>query len=234
MILSHAGMPKTTPPVGSPGAFRPQRKRLASVAKRAVDIIASLAGLALVAPIIAVAGAAISIFDGGPVFWKQGRTGVNGTIFTLWKLRTMSEATDTSGRLLEDDARLTRVGALLRAWSLDELPQLWNVLKGDMSLVGPRPLLPSYVPRYNQFQRRRHEVKPGITGWVQVNGRNALTWEEKFDLDVWYVDHCSLWLDIKILVLTLLKVLQRDGISQKGHATMPEFTGTVGITRQHE
>jgi lipopolysaccharide/colanic/teichoic acid biosynthesis glycosyltransferase len=138
----------------------------------------------------------------------------------------MSEATDASGCLLNDDARLTGIGAVLRAWSVDELPQLWNVLRGDMSLVGPRPLLPAYLPRYNEVQRRRHEVKPGITGWAQVRGRNALTWEQKFELDVWYVDHQSLWLNIRILFLTALKVLSRDGISQQGHATMSEFLGS--------
>ena len=212
--------------MGSPGSIRPRRKRFGCVAKRALDIIASLAGLAFVIPIIAVAGAATVILDGGPIFWRQGRTGIDCTVFTLWKLRTMSEATDASGCLLNDDARLTRIGAVLRAWSVDELPQLWNVLRGDMTLVGPRPLLPAYLPRYNQFQRRRHEVRPGITGWAQVRGRNALTWEQKFELDVWYVDHQSLWLDIRILFLTALKVLSRDGISQQGHATMSEFLGS--------
>jgi lipopolysaccharide/colanic/teichoic acid biosynthesis glycosyltransferase len=154
--------------------------------------------------------------------------------FTFLKLRTMTDARDAQGILLPDEQRLSALGRFLRASSLDELPQLWNVLKGDMSLVGPRPLLPEYLARYNTHQRRRHEVKPGITGWAQVNGRNALTWEEKFDLDVWYVDHCSLWLDVKILWLTLLKVLHRDGISHDGHATMPEFMGTSNVTGQHE
>ncbi|HXK02684.1 MAG TPA: sugar transferase, partial [Verrucomicrobiae bacterium] len=136
-------------------------------------------------------------------------------------------ARDSAGRLLPDEQRLTPLGRFLRRTSLDELPQLWNVLKGDMSLVGPRPLLPEYLPRYNSHQRRRHEVKPGITGWAQIHGRNTLAWERKFDLDVWYVDHRSLWLDIKILWLTVLKVIRREGISQNGHATMPEFTGTA-------
>ncbi|HTX64229.1 MAG TPA: sugar transferase, partial [Opitutaceae bacterium] len=136
-------------------------------------------------------------------------------------------ARDSAGRLLPDEQRLTPLGRFLRRTSLDELPQLWNVLKGDMSLVGPRPLLPEYLPRYNSHQRRRHEVKPGITGWAQIHGRNTLAWERKFDLDVWYVDHRSLWLDIKILWLTVRKVIRREGISQNGHATMPEFTGTA-------
>jgi lipopolysaccharide/colanic/teichoic acid biosynthesis glycosyltransferase len=144
----------------------------------------------------------------------------------------MTDARDSRGMLLPDEQRLTALGLLLRSSSLDELPQLWNVLKGDMSLVGPRPLLPEYVARYNAHQRRRHEVKPGITGWAQVNGRNALTWEDKFDLDVWYVDHQSLWLDFKILWLTLLKVLKREGISQDGHATMPEFMGSSSLERR--
>jgi sugar transferase EpsL len=143
----------------------------------------------------------------------------------LYKFRTMTGARDQTGKLLADEKRLTALGRFLRTTSLDELPQLWNVLKGEMTLVGPRPLLPEYLPRYNAFQRRRHEVKPGITGWVQVNGRNALTWEQKFDLDVWYVDHQSLGLDLKILWMTALKVIRRDGISQDGHATMPEFRG---------
>jgi lipopolysaccharide/colanic/teichoic acid biosynthesis glycosyltransferase len=136
--------------------------------------------------------------------------------------------------LRPDEQRLTALGRFLRGSSLDELPQMWNVLKGEMSLVGPRPLLPEYLPRYNTHQRRRHEVKPGITGWAQINGRNALAWERKFDLDVWYVDHSSLLLDTKILWQTLLKVMRHEGISQQGHATMPEFTGTASITRQHD
>jgi lipopolysaccharide/colanic/teichoic acid biosynthesis glycosyltransferase len=144
----------------------------------------------------------------------------------------MTDVRDQAGELLPDEQRLTVLGRLLRGTSLDELPQLWNVLKGDMSLVGPRPLLPEYLPRYTALQRRRHEVKPGITGWAQVNGRNSLTWEQKFDLDVWYVDHQSLWLDVKILWLTVLQVLRRDGISQQGHATMPEFMGSQAQSRR--
>jgi lipopolysaccharide/colanic/teichoic acid biosynthesis glycosyltransferase len=144
----------------------------------------------------------------------------------------MRDERDHNGVLLPDNQRLSRLGAFVRSTSMDELPQLWNVLKGEMSLVGPRPLLMQYLGRYTSQQARRHEVKPGITGWAQVNGRNALTWEEKFDLDVWYVDHCGLLLDLKILWLTLLKVFRRDGISQSGHATMPEFTGQLDHSRQ--
>ena len=171
---------------------------------------------------------------GKPVLFRQTRIGRRGKSFIFLKFRTMTGACDSHGKLLPDEQRLTAFGQFLRSSSLDELPQLWNVLKGDMSLVGPRPLLPEYVVRYNTHQRRRHEVKPGITGWAQVNGRNGLSWEEKFDLDVWYVDHWSLWLDIKIFCLTLLKVWQQDGISQNGHATMKEFMGTPKVSGQHD
>ena len=160
---------------------------------------------------------------GFPVFFCQTRPGKNGKLFKLIKFRTM---TDAQGTLLPDAKRITRFGKWLRASSLDELPELINVLKGEMSLVGPRPLLVQYLSRYTLEQARRHEVRPGITGWAQINGRNAISWEEKFKLDVWYVDHQSLWLDLKILALTLLKVVRRDGISAQGEATMPEFLGT--------
>lgn len=163
---------------------------------------------------------------GKPVIFRQLRVGRLEQTFTFYKFRTMTVERDATGSLLPDAHRLTPVGRFLRATSLDELPQLWNVLKGDMSLVGPRPLLPKYLPRYNGFQRRRHEVKPGITGWAQVNGRNTLSWDEKFEMDVWYVNNRSFRLDLKILWLTLLRVLRCDGISQPGHATMPEFKGT--------
>jgi sugar transferase EpsL len=151
---------------------------------------------------------------------------MNEKQFVLYKFRTMTDERDTEGRLLPDGERLTSVGRILRAASLDELPQLWNVLRGDMSLVGPRPLIVEYLPRYNERQRRRHEAKPGITGWAQIHGRNGISWEEKFDLDVWYVDHRSLWLDLKILAITLLRVVQREGITEAGHATASEFLGT--------
>ena len=161
-----------------------------------------------------------------PILFKQSRPGFNGKIFDIYKIRTMTNDCDKEGNLLIDELRLTKFGKFLRSTSLDELPSLWNVLKGDMSLVGPRPLLVEYLPLYSQKQSRRHEVKPGITGWAQVNGRNTINWDQKFDLDVWYVDNQSFWLDIKILFLTIKKVIKRDGISAKNSATMPPFKGT--------
>lgn len=163
---------------------------------------------------------------GSPVFFRQIRPGLHGRPFQMVKFRTMTDACTADGQLLPDVERLTAFGRFLRASSLDELPELWNVLKGDMSLVGPRPLLMDYLPLYSPEQLRRHDVRPGITGWAQINGRNALSWDEKFKLDVWYVDNRSLWLDIKILWLTVRKVLVRDGISAAGEATMPRFTGS--------
>jgi len=183
-------------------------------------LLAALAALLLL-PVMLVAALAILLSMGRPILFRHRRAGRYERIFTLYKFRTMKPGT------APDAERLTRLGRLLRAASLDELPQLWNVLRGEMSLVGPRPLLPDYLPRYSPSQRRRHAVRPGLTGWAQVHGRNALTWEQKFDLDLWYVDHRSLRLDLKILGLTLLAVVRRDGISQAGHATMPEFTGSV-------
>jgi lipopolysaccharide/colanic/teichoic acid biosynthesis glycosyltransferase len=159
------------------------------------------------------------------VFFMQYRPGRNEKLFRLIKFKTMNNKCDASGNLLPDAERLTAIGSFIRKTSLDELPQLWNVLKGDMSLVGPRPLLVEYLPLYNEHQKRRHEVKPGITGWAQVNGRNAISWQEKFDLDVWYVDHCSFSLDMKILWLTILKVFKREGINQAGQATVEKFNG---------
>ncbi|MGA2596470.1 MAG: sugar transferase [Bryobacteraceae bacterium] len=187
----------------------------------------SLAGAGLLAfsPLMLSLACLIRLRMGSPVLVRQIRIGYRGRQFRFLKFRTMTNARDSFGRLLPDERRLTPLGRFLRASSLDELPQMWNVLKGEMSLVGPRPLLPEYLPRYNARQRRRHDIKPGITGWAQVNGRNALTWERKFDLDVWYVDNWSLSLDVKILWMTLLKVIRREGISQHGHATMPEFMG---------
>lgn len=169
----------------------------------------------------------VFIFLGRPIFFSQLRPGLNGKPFKLIKLRTMKNSKDPNGIFLSDEQRLTKFGKFLRSTSLDELPELWNVLKGEMSLVGPRPLLMEYLPLYSPEQARRHEVRPGITGWAQVNGRNAIGWEEKFALDVWYVDHQSLWLDIKILWLTVKKVLVRDGISAAGEATMSKFTGST-------
>jgi len=197
------------------------------------DLLATVFLLVLLSPLMLIIGLCSLLLMGRPLLFRQVRPGFRGQPFTIHKFRTMHDLRDSQGRLLPDEQRLNRLGALLRQTSLDELPELWNVLKRDMCLVGPRPLLPEYLARYSAHQSRRHEVKPGITGWAQVNGRNALTWEEKFDLDVWYVDHYSLRLDIKILWLTLLKVLQRGGISHDGHATMPEFTGAVNVGRQH-
>lgn len=193
--------------------------------KRLVDILGSALGLAVLSPLLAGLACSIRFAMGRPVLFRHQRAGLHGKPFVLYKFRTMTDERGPDGELLPDALRLTRLGRFLRRWSLDELPQLWNVLKGDMSLVGPRPLLLEYVPNYNAFQRRRLAMKPGLTGWAQVNGRNALSWEEKFELDVWYVDHQSLWLDLKILAITLWQVLRGRGISQPGHATMPEFRG---------
>lgn len=194
--------------------------------KRLMDLcLASVALVLLALPMLVIA-LLVRLSLGSPVLFRQQRAGLHGKPFTLIKFRTMRDALDERGKLLPDEVRLTRFGKWLRHTSLDELPELLNVLKGEMSLVGPRPLLLEYLPRYNAQQARRHEVKPGITGWAQVNGRNALSWEEKFRLDVWYVDHWNIWLDIKILLLTLWKVLKREGISAEGSATMPVFMGT--------
>jgi sugar transferase EpsL len=195
------------------------------VLKRLVDVAVSATMLTITAPVIAASAAAIRLSMGAPVLFRQKRPGIGGKPFYVFKFRTMSSARDASGSLLPDAARMTRVGQFLRTSSIDELPQLLNVLRGDMSLVGPRPLLMQYLSRYTPEQSRRHDVLPGITGWAQVHGRNAITWEEKFALDIWYVENASFMLDMKILVLTALKVVRRDGISGEGHATMPEFMG---------
>lgn len=197
--------------------------------KRAVDGCTATGGLVVLAPLIGVTAAAIRISLGPPIFFVQQRPGKAARPFRLVKFRTMTDERDARGDLLPDDHRLTQVGRVVRSLSLDELPQLWNVLRGDMSLVGPRPLLMQYLPRYSALQARRHDVLPGITGWAQVNGRNALSWEEKFDLDVWYADHWSPWLDAKILAATVLKVLCREGISGDGQATMSEFMGSPNL-----
>lgn len=194
--------------------------------KRTVDVVASAALLALLLPLLAAVALAILATMGRPVCFRQSRSGLNGVRFTLIKLRTMAESFDIEGSPFEDDARLTRLGRWIRASSLDELPQLWNVLAGEMSLVGPRPLLPRYLNRYSQSQRRRLEVLPGITGWAQIHGRNALAWEPRFQFDIWYIDHWSLWLDFRILARTLASVVKREGISAVEHATMPEFQGS--------
>mgnify|MGYP003614806594 FL=1 len=193
--------------------------------KRLFDITAAFAALLLLALPLALLTWQVRRKLGSPAFFRQVRPGMHGQPFEMVKFRTMTDARGPDGALLPDADRLTPFGRFLRASSLDELPELWNVLKGEMSLVGPRPLLMEYLPLYSPQQARRHEVRPGITGWAQVNGRNALGWDEKFKLDVWYVDHRSLWLDIKILWLTVKKVLVREGISAAGEATMPRFTG---------
>ena len=181
--------------------------------------------LIIFAPIMLVLALLIINQMGRPVVFRQKRPGLGGQPFDLYKFRTMTDQRDSDGRLLPDEKRLTGLGKFLRRFSLDELPQLFNVLKGELSFVGPRPLLMQYLERYSPEQARRHEVKPGITGWAQVNGRNALSWEGKFELDVWYVDHQSFWLDVQIIALTIKKVLLREGISAQGEATMPRFTG---------
>jgi sugar transferase EpsL len=195
--------------------------------KRAFDLLGATLGLILMAPLMLVVALLIRINLGPPVLLRQRRPGYRGKPFVLYKFRTMSSARDAAGNLLPDEQRLTPVGRWLRRTSLDELPSLLNVLKGEMSLAGPRPLLLEYMDRYTPEQARRHEVPPGMTGWAQVNGRNALTWEEKFELDVWYVDHRNLWLDLWILWLTLIKVLRQEGITAPGHATMPEYRGRI-------
>ncbi len=194
--------------------------------KRLFDLFASFFGLLFLSPVIAIVAWKIRKNLGSPVLFKQVRPGKDTKPFQMVKFRTMRDAVDAAGNPLPDSERLTPFGNWLRSTSLDELPELWNVLKGDMSLVGPRPLLMEYLPLYNPEQYRRHEVRPGVTGWAQVNGRNAISWEEKFKLDVWYVNNQSFWLDIKILWLTVKKVLVRDGISAEGEATMSKFTGT--------
>lgn len=198
---------------------------MARAVKRLLDIVGAGLVLVLLSPLIALVATAVRIKLGAPVFFRQQRPGLGGKPFTIIKFRTMIDAADADGQPLPDSQRLPAFGRWLRSTSLDELPELWSVLKGDMSLVGPRPLLMHYLPLYSKVQARRHEVRPGITGWAQIHGRNALRWEEKFALDVWYVDHWSLSLDVKILAATLVQVAKRQGISAEGSATMPEFTG---------
>ena len=193
--------------------------------KRLLDFVVALLALVLLSPLLFLLAVWIRLTMGSPVLFRQTRPGLHGRPFTMYKFRTMTDARDAEGNLLPDDQRLTRFGRFLRSTSLDELPELINVLKGEMSLVGPRPLLMKYLDRYTPEQFRRHEVKPGITGWAQVNGRNAISWEEKFKLDVWYVDNWDLWLDLKILLMTLVKVFRREGIIHGSQATMPECRG---------
>lgn len=196
--------------------------------KRLIDFFVAFIGLIILSPLLILIALLVRVNMGAPVLFRQVRPGLHSRPFILYKFRTMRDLRDDEGRLLPDEMRLTRLGRILRSTSLDELPELFNVLKGEMSLVGPRPLLMEYLNRYTPEQARRHEVKPGITGWAQVNGRNAITWEEKFKLDVWYVDNWNLGLDLKILGMTFIKVLKREGISAGGHATMPEFRGSQG------
>jgi lipopolysaccharide/colanic/teichoic acid biosynthesis glycosyltransferase len=193
--------------------------------KRIFDIFGAAIGLALFMPLLLIVAVMIRLQLGSPVLFRQIRPGLHGKPFLMIKFRTMRDEVDTTGRQLPDSERLTRLGQFLRSSSLDELPELWSVLKGDMSLIGPRPLLMEYLPLYTTEQARRHEVRPGISGWAQVNGRNAISWEDKFILDVWYVDNRTLLLDLKIIWFTVAKVLKRDGISSAGEATMAKFTG---------
>jgi lipopolysaccharide/colanic/teichoic acid biosynthesis glycosyltransferase len=203
-----------------------RRDFYARYTKRVLDFLIAISALLLLAPTLFVVVLIVRVRLGSPVLFRQRRPGLRGRPFTLLKFRTMTDARDAQGKLLPDADRLTALGRFLRSTSLDELPELLSVLKGKMSLVGPRPLLMQYLERYTPEQMRRHEVRPGITGWAQVNGRNALTWEQKFALDVWYVDHLSLWLDVKIILLTVCKILKREGVSQPGQATMQEFMGS--------
>lgn len=194
--------------------------------KRLLDFFVAGSALIVLSPVLVLVAGAILLTMGRPILFRQPRGGRGGKPFQILKFRTMNAARDGSGALLPDAQRLTVLGRFIRATSLDELPQAWNVLTGDMSLVGPRPLLAAYVPRYNPRQRRRLEVRPGMTGWAQIHGRNALSWEEKFEHDVWYVEHHTFLLDLRILVATLINVFRRKGISAQGHATMPEFRGS--------
>jgi len=193
-----------------------------------LDLALTVPGFLLISPLLAILALLVRVRMGSPVLFRQVRPGLGGRPFTVYKFRTMVEARDAAGRVLADESRMTGIGRFLRSFSLDELPELGNVLRGEMSLVGPRPLLTAYLDRYTPEQARRHEVLPGMTGWAQVNGRNALTWEQKFEHDVWYVDHWSLWLDLRILAITMLKTLTREGISPPGQATAEEFWGSTG------
>lgn len=208
----------------------PEAPKRVRFSKRLLDLGLTIPGVILLSPVFAVIAVLVSITHGWPVVFSQLRAGYRGKPFSVYKFRSMTNEQGSDGQLLPDDLRITRLGKFLRSTSLDELPELINVIKGEMSLVGPRPLLVQYLDRYSPEQKRRHDVLPGITGWAQINGRNALTWEEKFRLDVWYVDHCSFWLDVKILLITIWKVIIREGISQPGQATAEEFMGNQGET----
>ena len=197
------------------------------ISKRIFDITLTIAGGLIISPVIVMTILLVYWYHGKPVLFRQLRPGYKGKPFLVYKFRTMTNKYDEQGNLLPDDQRLTQLGKFLRSTSLDEIPELINIIKGEMSLVGPRPLLMQYLDRYTPEQARRNEVLPGMTGWAQINGRNAITWEDKFRFDVWYVDHWSFWIDVKILILTLWKVVTREGISQPGHATAEEFMGTI-------
>jgi sugar transferase EpsL len=201
--------------------------------KRVFDLVLTLASAVVWLPILLIVAMVVRWRLGAPVFFRQQRPGLNGQPFQMIKFRSMSDARGANGELLPDAERLPAFGKWLRATSLDELPELFNVLKGDMSLVGPRPLLMQYLPRYTARQARRHEVRPGITGWAQINGRNAISWEEKFELDVWYVENRSLWLDCKIILRTVWKLVHRDDVNAPGSATMPEFMGSEDLLRKN-
>lgn len=209
-----------------------EKKMYDRLIKRLIDLVLSGLALLVLSPLYLILAILVRVKLGSPVLFSQERPGKNEKVFRMYKFRSMTDARDANGDLLPDEERLTHFGMMLRATSLDELPELWNIFKGDMSIVGPRPLLVRYLPRYNERQRRRHEVRPGLTGWAQVNGRNAISWEQKFEYDVEYVEKESFWLDIKILFMTVEKVLHRSGISQEGNATMEEFMGTEEADRQ--
>lgn len=194
--------------------------------KRYFDLTVATGGLVVLLPLIVVLAIAVRLCHGSPILFAQERPGLHGDKFRLYKFRTMTDSTDASGNLLPDSERLTALGRFLRSASLDELPELWNVVRGDMSLVGPRPLLVQYLSLYSDFQNRRHEVRPGLTGWAQVNGRNNISWEEKFELDIWYIDNRTLLLDLKILAMTFLKIIKREGIAKDGHVTTDYFKGS--------
>ena len=196
------------------------------IVKRCFDLSFSLIGLLLIVPILLTLSILIKKYMGSPIIFKQFRPGINGIPFNFYKFRTMKNRRHKNGKSLSDEDRLTTLGKFLRKMSLDELPSLWNVLKGDMSLVGPRPLLMEYLPLYSEKQMIRHKIKPGITGWAQINGRNTISWEEKFELDIWYVQNQSFWLDLKIIFMTIWKVLKQEGVSHKQFATMPKFKGS--------
>lgn len=239
MAVCHTGLAplprrRNDPPIELPGEFSNRFKQgpttrirceSSLVMKRLLDFFGALGGLMLLSPVIVLVAVLIRRDMGSPVLFRQTRPGLNGKPFQMVKFRSMRDAMDAQGNPLPDAERLTRLGRFLRASSLDELPELWNVLKGDMSLVGPRPLLMEYLPLYSPEQARRHDLRPGVTGWAQINGRNAISWEQKFALDTWYVDNRSLWLDLKIIWMTIRKVAIRDGISAEGEATMPKFLG---------